>query len=271
MPPQLDELLARVDQCSTQAIELSTHFQELREQIRQAIDIAQRDPEMSLIRSRRVLEYIVVDIYDESLKPKRAGTQPLEGLVQTLVREGQFPNRLAAYADMVRGLGNVGAHGREKGVSSQDVLNSLSNLLPIVEWYFERQKMPAVGPATAAALSADSGRGARLAPAGSVLEAATSPLGVGKPDDPSHVSQHHSKPPMEKSERPFAFCSSSPKSPVSIWGRRCLFAMAALTVVAVAAMVYSRLRRPVPFVGNKVEAKQSEVDALKNADSAPNK
>ncbi len=142
MPPQLDELLARVDQCSTQAIELSTHFQELREQIRQAIDIAQRDPEMSLIRARKVLEYIVVDIYDDALKPKRAGTQPLEGLVQALVKEGQFPNRLAAYADMVRGLGNVGAHGREKGVSSQDVLNSLSNLLPIVEWFFEHRKSP---------------------------------------------------------------------------------------------------------------------------------
>ena len=142
MPPQLDELLARVDQCSSQAIELLTHFQELREQIRQAIDIAQRDPEMSLIRARKVLEYIVTDIYDDVLKPKRAGTQPLEGLVQTLVKEGQFPNRLAAYADMVRGLGNVVAHGRDKAVNSQDVLNSLSNLLPIVEWFFEHRKMP---------------------------------------------------------------------------------------------------------------------------------
>ena len=152
MPPQLDDLLARVDQCSTQAHELSAHFEDLREQIRQAIDIAQRDPEMSLIRSRKVLEYIVVDIYDESLKPKLAGTQPLEGLVQTLVKEGQFPNRLAAYADMVRGLGNVGAHGREKGVSAQDVLSSLSNLLPIVEWFFEQRKSP--GPADAPTPSA---------------------------------------------------------------------------------------------------------------------
>src|SRR5271169_978787 len=141
MPPQLDELLARVDQCSTQAHELSAHFEDLREQIRQAISIAQLDPEMSLARSRKVLEYIIRDIYDDALKPKRAGTQPLEGLVQSLVKEGHFPNRLAAYADMVRGLGNVGVHAFDKGVSSQDVLNSLSNLMPIVEWFFEHRKL----------------------------------------------------------------------------------------------------------------------------------
>ena len=89
-----------------------------------------------------MLEYIIRDIYDDVLKPKGAGTQPLEGLVQTLVKEGQFPVRLAAYADMVRGLGNVGVHAFDKGVNSQDVLNSLSNLMPIVEWFFEHRKMP---------------------------------------------------------------------------------------------------------------------------------
>ncbi len=139
MPPQLDDLLARVDRCSTQAHELSKQFHELREQIRQAIAIAQLDPEMSLTRARKVLEYVVRDIYDDALKPKRAGTQPLEGLVQTLVREGHFPRRLAAYADLVRGLGIVGTHEHDKEVNSQDVLNSLTNLMPIVEWYLEQR------------------------------------------------------------------------------------------------------------------------------------
>ncbi len=140
MRPQLYELLARVDRCSVQADQLSEHFGELRDQIRQAISISQLDPEMSLARSRKVLEYIVRDIYDETMRPKRAGTQPLEGLIQNLVKEGHFPNRLAAYADMVRGLGNVGVHTFDKGVSSNDVLNSLGSLMPIVEWFFQNRK-----------------------------------------------------------------------------------------------------------------------------------
>ena len=83
-----------------------------------------------------------------------AGTQPLEGLVQTLVKEGHFPTRLAAYADMVRGLGNVGTHGFDKGVSSQDVLNSLSNLMPIVEWFFEHRNPLGTVPADQTSASA---------------------------------------------------------------------------------------------------------------------
>ena len=53
MPPQLDELLARVDQCAAQAHEGSAHFRELHEEFRQAIAIAQLDPEMSLARAEK--------------------------------------------------------------------------------------------------------------------------------------------------------------------------------------------------------------------------
>ena len=97
-------------------------------------------------------------MYDENLKPKQAGTQPLESLVQTLVKEGHFPNRLVAYADMVRELGNVGVHNFEKGVGSQDVLNSLDSLIPIVEWYFQPRKSPVTPVAVSpAAVSKDPG------------------------------------------------------------------------------------------------------------------
>src|SRR4029077_6268278 len=102
METVLSDLLNRLDQFSDQ-------FNDLRDGIRQAIKIAQDDPEMSLTRARKVLEYIVRDVYECALKQK-AGTQPLENLLQRVVKEGVFPKRLAAYATAVRELGNVGTH-----------------------------------------------------------------------------------------------------------------------------------------------------------------
>lgn len=127
----LTDLLTRLDQFSNQ-------FNDLRDGIRQAIKIAQDDPEMSLTRARKVLEYIVRDVYESGLKTK-AGTQPLENLLQRVVKEGLLPKRLAAYATAVRELGNVGTHSFDDQITHQDVLQSLTSLMPIVEWFFEQK------------------------------------------------------------------------------------------------------------------------------------
>ncbi len=131
METVLSDLLNRLDQFSNQ-------FNDLRDGIRQAIKIAQDDPEMSLTRARKVLEYIVRDIYENKLNQK-AGTQPLENLLQRVVKEGVFPKRLAAYATAVRELGNVGTHSFDEEITDKDVLQSLTSLMPIVEWFFEQK------------------------------------------------------------------------------------------------------------------------------------
>jgi formylglycine-generating enzyme required for sulfatase activity len=138
--PQLASLARRLE-------ELSAQVQELREGIRQSVAIAARDPEMSLTRARKVLEYMLRDVYERKVG-EPAGTRPLENLVQRLVRDAHLPKRLAAYANAIRELGNVGTHSFGEGVTPQDVFQSLTQLVPLVEWYFRQRgpEPPAVGP-----------------------------------------------------------------------------------------------------------------------------
>jgi hypothetical protein len=126
---------------------LSPECHELREGIRQAIRIAELDPEMALTRARKVLDYMVRRVYERRLN-ERPGTRPLENMLQRLVKDGHFPRRLAAYANTVRELGNIGTHSFEDHVTTADVLQSLTQLMFIVAWYFEE---PAPKPAVSLA------------------------------------------------------------------------------------------------------------------------
>ena len=74
-----------------------------------AVRGADVDPEMALTRARKVLEYVVRDIYLRRVK-EPPGTRPLENLLDRLAKDGHFPVRLNAYANTVRMLGNVGTH-----------------------------------------------------------------------------------------------------------------------------------------------------------------
>ena len=129
MKRQLHELLTRVDH-------LSDQFSELREGIRRAVRVADEDPEMALIRARKVLEHVIRDVFERRVN-EPPGTRPLENLVQRLVKDGHLPARLEAYTETIRKLGNVGAHRFGEIITAADVYQSLSQLLPILKWYFE--------------------------------------------------------------------------------------------------------------------------------------
>ena len=66
MDQPLHDLIRRVDQ-------LTAQFQDLREGIKQAIVIAELDPEMSLTRARKVLESMVRQVYERRIN-EPAGT-----------------------------------------------------------------------------------------------------------------------------------------------------------------------------------------------------
>src|SRR5437879_546003 len=85
---------------------ISGPFRELREGVQKAILVADLDPEMALTRSRKVLELVVREVYERRIN-EPPGTRPLENLLQRLVKDGHFPDRLDAYATTVRKLGNV--------------------------------------------------------------------------------------------------------------------------------------------------------------------
>lgn len=132
----LQPLLRLLDQ-------LSDEFVELREGVRKAIRIADHDPEMALTRTRKVLEYVVRDIYGRRCNEK-PGTQPLENLLQRLSKDGHLPRRVSAYANAIRDLGNVGTHTFGEGVSMEDVRQSLGQLMPVLEWYVNVERPDAV-------------------------------------------------------------------------------------------------------------------------------
>lgn len=132
LDPALQELLNRLEQLSDQC-------EELREGVHKAIQVADVDPEMALTRTRKVLEYVVRDVYERHVN-EPAGTRPLENLLQRIVKDGYFPDRLDAYANTVRKLGNVGTHSFGERVTTTDVHHSLNQLRLILDWYIEVER-----------------------------------------------------------------------------------------------------------------------------------
>jgi hypothetical protein len=153
MNEEQTRLLERIDR-------LVGEVGDLREGIRRAVIIVETDPEMSLIRVRKVLEQIVRDIFEKGIE-EDAGTRPLENLLQRIIKDKLLPRHLAPYANGIRDLGNFGAHGTHDVITSEDLFRSLNMLLPILEWYFTSQR--AGNPAAASGHRDESLRLAREA------------------------------------------------------------------------------------------------------------
>jgi hypothetical protein len=115
---------------------LPSGFEAIRKSVQQSIQIAPLDPEMAAARVRKVLELIIRDLFVRKLD-EEPGTRPLENLIQRLVKDGHFPERLDAYAASIRKLGNAGAHVTRDPVTQDDVWLSLAQLVPILDWYVE--------------------------------------------------------------------------------------------------------------------------------------
>ncbi len=110
---------------------------EISDGIKKAITLCSIDQEMALGRARKVLDFIIADLYKRELG-KLPGTQPLENLIQQLARAGKLPRTMVAYANSVRELGNVGIHASGEAITEDDVVSSLENLMRLVAWYCEQ-------------------------------------------------------------------------------------------------------------------------------------
>ena len=64
MEPALQSIIDRLNR-------LSDEFQELREGVKKAILVADLDPDMALTRARKVLEYVVRDVFERRIKLRR--------------------------------------------------------------------------------------------------------------------------------------------------------------------------------------------------------
>jgi hypothetical protein len=157
MEQRFQELLDRLDSIERVPSELS-------EGVRLAIRVADVDPEMALVRLRKMLDYVIRDVYESRLG-ELSGTRPLENLLQRVVKEGHFPARLAAYANGVRELGNVGQHSFGEPPVTQDVIQSFGQFVPVIEWYAQQHmagrhaKNPGVAPLLASSSLPDATAG----------------------------------------------------------------------------------------------------------------
>jgi len=145
----------RLQELSNEAIQIIAEFgagrvgaAELADGMRHLVQTATADPSAALVRVRKALQFVVEAAYERQFK-EPAGTRPLENLAQRLVKEGDLPRRLAAYGNLVRDLGNIGAHSFGEVVTLADVVNALEQLLPFPRLHRE-QAGPAPPPASPA-------------------------------------------------------------------------------------------------------------------------
>jgi hypothetical protein len=126
----LRELLGRVDR-------FSGRLGSLGDDLRSAIEDAERDSVASAIRARRVLDHIVRRIFERNVK-ETAGSRPMEQLLTRIVKDGHFPDELAGFAQAVKGLANRVAHDVGSSYPVEFLVPTLGQLMLIVEWYFDR-------------------------------------------------------------------------------------------------------------------------------------
>ena len=122
-----DDLLSRLDR-------LPPIPAEVREGLRKVAHLADVDPEMAATRARKLLGWVVRDVYERRVK-EPPGTRPLENIIQRLVKDGGFPVRLEPHAQAVRMLGNIGAWRSDGELTGENVRSSLEHLMAILEWY----------------------------------------------------------------------------------------------------------------------------------------
>lgn len=121
------EILHRLDACTKLPDVLV-------KEVRGAVRLAPVDPRSALVKARGVLEHVARVVFDGRFKEK-AGTQPLEAILQKLTREQVFPRSVSACAGFVRDFGNIAAHYLNERLSARNAVDSLSQLLVVLEWY----------------------------------------------------------------------------------------------------------------------------------------
>ena len=134
--PDIEQRIRRIEHGLEQVGSLLVPI-EISDGVKKAITLSNIDPDMALGRARKVLDFLISDLYKREFG-RSPGTQPLENSVQQLAKAGKLPRTMVAYANSVRELGNVGIHGSGEAISADDVVSSLENLMRLVAWYCEQ-------------------------------------------------------------------------------------------------------------------------------------
>ncbi len=172
MDPTVRELVNGLDD---RLGHLSSQMEELRESVRQVVVVAEADPEMALTKARKVLEGVLRRVWEHFIPNEPIGTRPLEEVLQRLQKNGYLPRKQAAYAVAVKELGNVGTHVHGEKVDKADVVQALSPLISVLEWYFEQDWVEGAVPADQGGPSSPPAPGGNQKPVGPVAGPAWRP------------------------------------------------------------------------------------------------
>jgi hypothetical protein len=113
------------------------------DELARACDLADGDPDMALTKSRKILEGCLYALHKQRIGPP--GTRRLEQLIVDLGRAGVLPRKMLALCEVVRELGNVGAHPIYDGedLSHREAQLAVLTLTLILEWYVRRRECEA--------------------------------------------------------------------------------------------------------------------------------
>jgi len=111
------------------------HFPELEKELEQLIET--KDANVIMLYSRRCLEVIVEDLCECELKRPRK-TEPLQGIIDKLNKEGKVPSHIVASMHGLNSLSTFGTH--PKDFDPEQVKPVLVNLDIIIKWYLKFKK-----------------------------------------------------------------------------------------------------------------------------------
>ncbi len=121
---------------------LSKEFDDIKQSLAQLKRIAKPDPAMALVRARRVLEYVIRDLWQRHVPDEVAGTRSLATLIDRLAKDNVLDEYMKAHANRVKELGNAAAHGPvNKEFTEDDAFLALDALMVVLDWYFKKEQI----------------------------------------------------------------------------------------------------------------------------------
>lgn len=187
----VDFLMQRLDS-------LSGELLELRQEIKLTFQLADIDPRMTLTRTRRVLEYVVNEVYRRHFN-EDPGTRPLDNLLQRLIKEHVLPPKVGAYASGIRQMGNLGTHGKGDEILPSDAQHSIDQLVVILLWYFEQERPESLSGSTASSKAVEAPASPQPPPSGHADQSPSQPtLNVDDQAGERHESAKTPDPPRRQ-------------------------------------------------------------------------
>ncbi|HEV3167243.1 MAG TPA: DUF4145 domain-containing protein, partial [Isosphaeraceae bacterium] len=149
MAPSLQDVLDGLSQ-------LSLQIAELREEVDQAIGLAQSSPRQAVGQARLLLESVLREVYAGHTGTTSSKLQDisLDQMRQLLKRDGVLPPEMVVHVEIIQKLGNLALHYGKVKITHEEVRTAFTSLIRILTWFIKQlapeESSAAVGPPSGA-------------------------------------------------------------------------------------------------------------------------